>query len=212
MPNNVSDLLPLQLEDMEERIKRYVEDDELGVVSRCTVRFKCGTLADPAFVTIAPLIKSFGPAILTHNWNGTRGGSNEKPGKPYQLTTFKDDCEWEEKCFAGKEYNRSLTKLYFESRFASGFKARNTLHGNAFPGLKFGSVLGVVVDPNLYIWAVTKIWGPFFKKFPYNPIYLSGNEWASADVVQGLKDTLPERDVIPIMHPYNWSAAESAPD
>lgn len=93
MPNNILDLLPLQLGDMEDLIVKYVEDDKDGVVSRCTVRFKCGTLADPAFVVIAPLVKSFGPAILTHNWNGTRGGSNQKPGKLYELTTFEDDCE-----------------------------------------------------------------------------------------------------------------------
>ena len=99
------------------------------------MRFKCGTLADPAFVAIAPLIKSFGPAILTHNWNGTRGGSNEKPGKPYELTTCKDDYEWEKKCFAGKEYNRSLTKLYFESGLPQALRLETPYTATHFPGL-----------------------------------------------------------------------------
>ena len=198
MPNNVLDLIPLQLGVMEELIVRYVEDDELGIVHRYTVPFKDGRLADPAFVTVAPRVTSFGDAVLTHNWNGTK----TKTGKEIPILEFDEECQWAEKYFTGKnKSNPTLRKLYFESRFRAGFEAGNTLHGNVFPGLRKGTVLGVCPEP-LYIWAVQKLWVPYFLRFPYNPIYICGKNWATKAVIKTMETGLSAREIIPLDHPY----------
>jgi hypothetical protein len=205
LPKPVSELLPMQLEQigvMNELLRNYVTGEKRELVLNNTRGFACFTLVDPMWMMRVCFVKSFGPGAVIHNWDTTLRGKNNKPGRAKIIYDFKSQCVVDKQYFEGDAEDNTLTPLYRESELAAAFQTGTALGGNSFPGLKIGPTCDpVLYEPEaFYLYAIRKIWGPYFQRFPFDPIYLFGKNWAGNEVVE-LMEQMTGRRVIRENHP-----------